>query len=231
MAEFVGDCPRCGSAKVTFDIKGDAVVNISGLTYHFNALSQCRACLQCTIFLLSNTVPSSSHSWDDGNLTRGMGSLFKLFSIDGHVSIANDAGIAPPDFVPDHIDRIFREGSSCLAIGCFNAAGSMFRLCLDMATKSLLPAADGDGGPNRAQRTRLFDRLGYLFEVGIIPRSLEPLATCVREDGNDAAHDGTLAKADAEDLLDFSRILLERIYTEPARLAEAQQRRAERRGA
>jgi len=36
-------------------------------------------------------------------------------------------------------------------------------------------------------------------------------------------------KADAEDLLDFTVELLERIYTEPARLKLAQERRAKRR--
>jgi hypothetical protein len=51
----------------------------------------------------------------------------------------------------------------------------------------------------------------------------------VREDGNDGAHDGTLGKEDAEDLLDFTTALLERIYTEPERLRLAQERREKRR--
>ncbi len=37
-----------------------------------------------------------------------------------------------------------------------------------------------------------------------------------------------LSPADAEDLLDFTSVLLERIYTEPERLKIAQQRREQR---
>ncbi|KQS48531.1 hypothetical protein ASG20_14190 [Sphingomonas sp. Leaf198] len=58
---------------------------------------------------------------------------------------------------------------------------------------------------------------------------LADLADCVREDGNDGAHDGTLGKADAEDLVDFTQQLLERVYSEPARLRIAKARREARR--
>ena len=51
----------------------------------------------------------------------------------------------------------------------------------------------------------------------------------MREDGNDGAHQGTLTKEDAEDLLDFTFLLLERIYTELQRLKEAKTRREKRR--
>jgi hypothetical protein len=51
----------------------------------------------------------------------------------------------------------------------------------------------------------------------------------VKDDGNDGAHRGTLGKADAEDLQDFTFELLERLYTEPARLKQAEERRKQRR--
>lgn len=230
MAEFVNDCPRCGAKKITFDIAGDVVVGTIGpLTYIFETLSLCRACDRTTIFVMHGTVESSSHSWSSGSLARPTGALFSGIKVMGHVSIANEVTIPPPDFVPADVEACFKEGTACLAIQCFNAAGAMFRLVLDLATKNLLPPEGAENGPNRNQRNRIFDRLTYLFETGILPHSLEDLAVCVREDGNDAAHDGTLAKADAEDLLDFSRLLLERIYTEPARLAAAKLRRDERR--
>jgi Domain of unknown function (DUF4145) len=63
----------------------------------------------------------------------------------------------------------------------------------------------------------------------MLPPELRDLAACVREDGNDGAHQGTLTKADAEDLLDFTTELLERIYTEPRRLKIAQARHDARR--
>ena len=45
----------------------------------------------------------------------------------------------------------------------------------------------------------------------------------MKDDGNDAAHDGTLDTAAAEDLLDFTIALLEQLYTRRGKLAEAKQ--------
>ena len=59
--------------------------------------------------------------------------------------------------------------------------------------------------------------------------TLRQLSTCVKEDGNDGAHAGNLSTEDAENLLDFTTILLERLYTEPERLRIAEERRIQRR--
>jgi hypothetical protein len=48
-------------------------------------------------------------------------------------------------------------------------------------------------------------------------------------DGNDGAHVGSLKKTDAEELLDFTVALLERMYTEPEKLRLAKDRRDSRR--
>ena len=69
----------------------------------------------------------------------------------------------------------------------------------------------------------------WLILHGKLSANLGTLASVVKEDGNDGAHAGTLKRSDAEDLQDFTYLLLERIYTEPARLRAAEARRAERR--
>jgi hypothetical protein len=104
----------------------------------------------------------------------------------------------------------------------------MFRLSLDLATRSLLPA-DGAEGLNAKTRRDLGLRLPWLFDNGRLPESLRELSTCVKEDGNDGAHAGNLSKEDAEDLLDFSYVLLERLFTEPTRIRDAAERRRTRR--
>jgi hypothetical protein len=48
-----------------------------------------------------------------------------------------------------------------------------------------------------------------LFENDRLPVGLRELSACIREDGNDGAHAGTLTKEDAEDLLDFTHALLD----------------------
>ncbi|EHS7043753.1 DUF4145 domain-containing protein [Escherichia coli] len=103
----------------------------------------------------------------------------------------------------------------------------MFRLCLDYATKDLLPK--GDTEPNQKIRRSLGLRMNWLFDNQRLPETLRDLAECVKDDGNDGAHEGALDYAAAEDLEEFTYILLERLYTEPQRLAQAKERREDRR--
>jgi hypothetical protein len=84
-------------------------------------------------------------------------------------------------------------------------------------------------GLNAKVRRDLGLRLPWLFAKGILPETLRELSICIKEDGNDGAHAGTLKQIDVEDLLDFTTALLERIYTEPERLRLAQERRDSRR--
>jgi hypothetical protein len=104
----------------------------------------------------------------------------------------------------------------------------MFRACVDLATRPLLPEGDLDGLNSRVRRD-LGLRLPWLFKNGLLPKDLAGLSSCIREDGNDGAHQGTLTREDAEDLLDFTRSLLERLYTEPGKLLAAGERREKRR--
>ena len=108
----------------------------------------------------------------------------------------------------------------------------MFRLCVDLATRPLLPDPKDAGAtlqPNSKTRRDLGLRLRWLFDNGLLPTGLSQLAKCIREDANDGAHVGSLTKADAEDLLDFTIALLERLFTEPKRLELAEARRMARR--
>lgn len=153
----------------------------------------------------------------------------KYVDIEGHVSIKDQATVAPPEYIPGNIEAVFKEGATCLAVGCYNAAGTMFRLCVDLATRLMLPEEEVEG-LNAKVRRDLGLRLPWLFAKGLLPEALKELSSCIKEDGNDAAHTGTLTKTDAEDLLDFTTALLERMYTEPERLRLAQERRDSRRG-
>ena len=84
-------------------------------------------------------------------------------------------------------------------------------------------------GLNNKTRRDLGLRLPWLFDNGKLPTEVRELSTAIREDGNDGAHQGTLTKNEAEDLLDFTTALLERIFTVPMRLQIAKERREKRR--
>lgn len=230
MPTLLADCPRCGASKTTFDVGSK---NYIGMEYnwvlHFEVFSVCRHCRRSSVFIIKLHEIRAKERFASEEIWNSAVHLNESFNVDGFISIRDRQINDAPQYVPDDISNIFREASTCFGVECFNAAGGMFRLALDMATKQLLPIGEEEGGPNRLQRTQLFHRLAYLFAADILPKGLEELAASVREDGNDAAHDGNLAKADAGDLLDFTRLLLERVYTEPARLDLAKARREMRR--
>ncbi|WP_146037262.1 DUF4145 domain-containing protein [Novosphingobium guangzhouense] len=230
MPTLTHDCPRCSTKKITFDVIGRNFIGTDNdWQDKYEVPAVCRHCKSATVFVIFLINHFSRSKYKENTAWVSSANLNDHFFIMDYVSVKDNSTICAPDHVPDDVAVIFREGATCLSLACYNAAGAMFRLVLDMTTKSLLPSTDQEGGPNRAQRTRLYDRLAWLFETGRLPAPLREIADCVREDGNDAAHDGSLAKIDAEDLLDFSRVLLERVYTEPQRLIEARARREDRR--
>lgn len=227
MAELVTDCPRCGSQKITFDLTQD---NYLYSKYEwqrwFEAFCVCRHCGRSTVFVLSQKRPRSLDGLD--SLRKIASAVNALMNIEGHISQKDEAAIDPPEHLPEGIDAAFSEGAKCHAISCYNAAGTMFRLCVDLATRELLPVDDVDGLNARIRRS-LGLRLAWLFDTARLPEALRELSTAVKDDGNDGAHEGTLSPHDADDLLDFTITLLERLYTEPERLRLAKARREARR--
>lgn len=229
MAELVADCPRCGSRRITFDVTQAHITGVQyGWQQWYEAFSVCRHCRRSTVFILSESVDSDYEFVHKKGLLNVDVALNRFVRIERFVSLKDAAAATPPEHVPENVKLIFNEGAVCLAVGCHNAAGTMFRLCIDVMTREMLPAVD-IAGLNSAVRRNLGLRLLWLFDNGSLPENLRELSACVREDGNDGAHAGTLTIGDAQDLLDFTSVLLERIYTEPTRLQLAKERREKRR--
>lgn len=229
MSELVTDCPRCGSNKITFDLIAAKLIQVlhnwKGL---FESFCVCRNCGRTTIFILSQRTSFDSNPVEEKVLIGLSGSANRYVNVEGFISLKDFNRGDPPDHLPENILNAFNEGATCLAVNCFNAAGTMFRLCIDHATSSLLPAGESHGLTDGVRRS-LGLRLRWLFDRELLPVGLRELSKCIREDGNDGAHAGNLLKADAEDLLDFTRALLERLFTEPKNLRLAEERRAVRR--
>lgn len=228
MSELVADCPRCRAKKMTFDLSNQLIVGIEyGWKYWVEAFCICRACKRSTIFVLSLRDINHMDIVDNNKLPQLDTAVNRIMDVESYISLKDNAAEQPPEHLPTGIEAAFREGAACMAIGCFNAAGTMFRLCIDLATRDMLP--EGDDGPNNKIRRNLGLRLPWLFDNAILPEALRELSHCIKEDGNDGAHEGTLSEEDAGDILDFTFIILERIYTEPKRIELAKERRAERR--
>jgi hypothetical protein len=157
-----------------------------------------------------------------------LGSANNYVHIERAITELDNASTPAPEHLPENIHLAFEEGAKCLSAKCYNAAGTMFRLCVDHATTALLPESN-QNGLNATIRRSLGLRVQWLFDNSILPQTLRDLSHAVKEDGNDGAHAGLLSVNDAEDLLDFTVTLLERLYTEPKRLELAITRRNARR--
>ncbi|CAI1026615.1 DUF4145 domain-containing protein [Serratia quinivorans] len=229
MSQVVFDCPRCDSNRMTFDVKGCVSLGIKdGWQECYEVLGKCNCCHRGIILFLEKGSAVSQISVPEDYLMSYRGVLNDLFIVVGHLTAKDFDFLPPPDDLPENIESAFIEGSKCMSIDCYNAAGTMFRLCLDFATKKLLPEEDISGLNNKIRRS-LGLRMQWLFDQKYLSGDLSDLADCVKNDGNDGAHEGNLDKASAEDLQDFTEMLLERLYSEPARLEEAKQRRLQRR--
>lgn len=145
-----------------------------------------------TIFVLSESVYKNYDYVHKVSLLKVEGALNKYVDVKGHISLKDTASVEPPEFLPEEIESAFREGATCLAVGCYNAAGTMFRLCIDRATRSMLPSEDMPGLNSKVRRD-LGLRLPWLFENGLLPGGLKELSSCIKEDGNDGAHAGNLS--------------------------------------
>jgi len=231
MSELVADCPRCAATKITFDLTASTRVGQQhGWQNWHEAFCVCRHCHRATIFVLSENGIDQSRVVAEKGLSKLPSSANNFVRVERYVTARDRATTPPPEHIPESIKLAFIEGAKCLSSECYNAAGTMFRLCVDHATTALLPEANEDG-LTPAVRRSLGLRLQWLLANGRIPAALRDLSHAVKEDGNDGAHAGLLTVQDAEDLLDFTVALLERLYTEPKRLELAVARRAARRAA
>jgi Domain of unknown function (DUF4145) len=222
MAMLILDCPRCGERKMTQDWIAHTQYTDDGQRRHELTL-QCRHCNKSSIWLVVGQ-PGSPPVASLGKTNAVINDHLFVF---GFVR-PTGSSVKAPEFTPPDIIKIFDEGAECLAIGCWNASGSMFRKIVDEISKARLPK---EGEPDKHTRWNLKPRLAWLFNNNLLPKEVESLADCIREDANDAVHNAPIGQGEATDLLDFTVELLERIYTMPGRLKAAEERRVARREA
>jgi len=235
MGMLIHDCPRCQAKQITFDVRGQAPIFGPDFDYFrvTEAFSVCRACDSPTIFKIRLKSAQDRHFYQDPQSVVVSHDLLSAFSIEEVVSLRNFSAGESPEHLPSDIAAAFAEAMICLSAGCYNAAAAMFRLCVDMATRPLLPSSTEKTvpQPNEKQRRDLGLRLAWLFDKEILPPALRELARSIREDANDGAHVGNLTEEDAQDIRDFTTSLLERLITEPRKLELAEERRRSRRQA
>lgn len=228
MSQLVANCPRCKAKEITFNLISEIPTTVRcDWQQYYEAFCICRACNHSTVFVLSQKKHRDRNYLDQNKLSSIKVAVNQYMKVEGHISLKDSDSEKPPEYLPENVEAAFREGSACLAIGCPNAAATMFRLCIDLTTKPMLPEKN-DNELNNSIRRNLGLRLPWLFKNNILPEALSDISKCIKDDGNDGAHEGTLDEETAGDILDFTYVLLERIYTEPRKIEIAIERRTAR---
>lgn len=128
--------------------------------------------------------------------------------------------VTASEFIPQNIREDFIEAKRCLQINAIKAAATMSR-------RALQSSAFEKGAPDK----RLIEQLKWMFEQGIITKSLYNLAEKIRIIGNDAAHpsrDGIdeVKKEEAETIVKFLEKYLDHVYITPREVEELEKKEA-----
>src|ERR1035437_685569 len=112
MPELVANCPRCGSQKITFDVKAAHVIGVYyGWQNYYETYCICRHCAHATIFVLSELVDSNYDYVHKVGILKVEGSLNNYLKVERYVSLKDETAIAPPEHIPKEIEAVFREGA------------------------------------------------------------------------------------------------------------------------
>lgn len=115
MAELVADCPRCGSLSITFDVTQAHITGVNyGWQQWYEAFCICRRCLRATVFFLSESVNGDYEYVHKTGLLKIDKALNAYIDIEGFISLKDAATVAPPEHVPENVEAVFQEGSTCL---------------------------------------------------------------------------------------------------------------------
>ena len=219
MATATADCPRCGTKKTGFSINGVNQID----NYDAELVCKCNHCKLLTVFRIAVwSMQKFAEAYkNDGHLNDKINSFTPI-------RIPISTVVSSPDHIPEKIKSVFDEGALCFANDCYNAAGAMFRASIEQALKGSF-SEELNKSPQKL--FTLFSKVEYLNQCGLLSETLVELADCIREDGNDAVHECNVDANTAEDMQEFSVLILSKLYTEPAKLQLAKERREQRRKA
>jgi hypothetical protein len=204
MALYVGQCMRCGTQHMSFDVYGVSIVHES---LRRDDVVDGRYYLRI-LELAWNENPKSAGYKEIGVIPK------------------STALPTPPD-TPNPAARFYEQGSSAMAHGLYDAAGSMFRKCLESVTRSdqMLERFVPESDRNEFRKLWLRPRIKRLKELHAIPPALGDLVDVNKDEGDIAVHEDILYdKESAEALQRFTETFLEQTFTIPAQIARVRKR-------
>lgn len=137
-----------------------------------------------------------------------------FFSSDGDQTPGSSFG-GPVSHIPrSEVEALYGESRDCMRVSAYTAAA--------MCSRKLLMnvAVDQDAEENKS----FAYYVNYLAEQGYLPPNGKEWADHIRDKGNEANHEiPNISQADAQELIEFSEMMLKFIYEYPARIAERAQ--------
>lgn len=202
MAVWVGSCPHCRAQHMTFPIiAAEMIAELRGNVYF--SCPSCRGPIAARIFRKSISNPIS---------------MDKLAAYPRALDEANyevkevfptRVELGAPEAVPSAVGRSFAQAEEARVRGHLEAAGMSYRRALELALKEIGPELKGT----------LEKRIDKLAEDHRLTPALAEWSHSVRQLGNEAAHDEPEPTVgDTKDLADFSRVVLEYLFTMPAKV-------------
>jgi hypothetical protein len=111
--------------------------------------------------------------------------------------------------VPPELEQLYRESRNCCSVSAFTASVLACR-------KMLMNIAVQQGAK---EGEKFIDYVTFLADNGFIPPNGKGWVDHIRKKGNEATHEiALMSKADAEQLIAFTEMLLKFIYEFPGRI-------------
>ncbi len=142
-----------------------------------------------------------------------------------HQVLITDIYPKPPpiyyeEAVPDSVRDAFKEAQVTFRAGAFRSAAMMCRAVLESALKiylkELFNLSDG-----KVRKLGLKGSIDYLIEKCVLPEPMGDWAHHIRLLGNEAVHELSANKEEAEELIGFTIFTLEYLFALPCKLQRA----------
>ena len=201
------DCPRCGTRAVAFHLLGQHCWNDDDLGGRsFDVFSVCGICNRGVIL---------TYECEIGDGAPIDQSVHYRLSRNGLVEIAPaPLSIDAPRHTPEPIANFFRQGMEAVNQGSWDAAGAMFRKTLEAGLKAKFSDVPPSWKP--------FKRIEHAAEHHGLTPDLAEWSHRIRDLGNDAVHEQEpFTEAQAKEMADFVRIVLEYMFTYPGEMEVA----------
>ncbi|MGL0787553.1 DUF4145 domain-containing protein [Xanthomonas translucens pv. undulosa] len=204
MTILVSNCPHCGAERMSMNY----VAAIQPAHQVGIAAFSCNGCheLNCVRFFHSDSsvqwVQAASGEFEETGKHRF--GLHILARYPTPKTSAAPGGLSPA------VARAYLQGVDNARRGHSDAAASMFRKAIDVATRELDPSFAGKN---------LAPRIDLLAEKGRLTADLKEWAHLIRLDGNQGAHDDEeLTTAEIDQLHAFTELFLTYTFTLPAQV-------------